>query len=350
MVQGLEDIRTSTILVVDGEAARGEAIVDAFLAAGFSEVLFALDREQAQDLLGSREIDAVVYTLTANDESSVVEPERLLDLGEHVDKRFPLVVVCEAGAGLQVESLAAGAQDYLEYPFEPAELVRRVSKLVELHVLYQQVCHENEMLRRMVSEQMKQLQSARVAMLRSAAGDDLGVQSILKALRMSQSCYILAQAMGLDAATCDQVRLASPMQDIGSIAIPDRILQKSGALSHEEREIIKMHVFAGDDILADQKGEVGAMARLIARHHHERWDGSGYPEGLVGENIPLVARIAAICDVFDALTTDRPHKTAWPVEDAVHEIEKRSGVHFDPSIVPVFLEAVPEVLASRAEE
>ena len=89
------------------------------------------------------------------------------------------------------------------------------------------------------------------------------------------------------------------------------------------------------------------MARLIARHHHERWDGHGYPEGLSGEAIPLVARIAAICDVFDALTTERPHKSAWVVEDAVEEIRPVLGSHFDPSIVPVFIEAIPDILASR---
>ena len=184
-------------------------------------------------------------------------------------------------------------------------------------------------------------------MLQSAAGGDLGVESLLKGLRMSQSCYILARALKLDDDICEQVRLASPMQDIGSIAIPDRILQKNGRLSYEEREIIKMHVLAGDEILAGQEGEVPAMARLIARHHHERWDGNGYPEGLAGDNIPLVARIAAICDVFDALTTERPHKAAWVVDDAIEEIRTRSGSHFDPDIVPIFIDSIPDILASR---
>jgi putative two-component system response regulator len=137
------------------------------------------------------------------------------------------------------------------------------------------------------------------------------------------------------------------MQDIGSIAIPDRILQKDGLLSFEEREIIKMHVLAGDEILEAQAGEVPQMARLIARHHHERWDGHGYPEGLEGEGIPLVARIAAICDVFDALTTERPHKAAWSVDDAIGEIRHRAGTHFDPDIVPVFIGAIPSILDSR---
>ena len=350
MMDGAQDITEATILIVDEEGGRRETMVDAFKVAGFSKLLVVADRGEAESLFASQEIDAVVYAMTLGQEVVAEEGHQLL---EHVDdngRRITGVVVAEAGAGLQVEALAAGAQDYIEYPFEPMEVARRVGKLVELDILYQKVCHENEVLRRMVSEQLKQIQSSRVVMLQSAAGDDLGLQSLLKALRMSQSCYILAQAMDLDVAICEQVRLASPMQDIGSIAIPDRIFQKSGVLSHEEREIIKMHVLAGEEILADHKGELGEMARLIARHHHERWDGSGYPEGLTGEDIPLVARIAAICDVFDALTTERPHKTAWTVEDAVHEIENRAGSHFDPAIVPVFVEAVPAVLASRTRE
>jgi putative two-component system response regulator len=350
MASDVQDLTESTILILDVDVAHRDAMRAAFISQGFSNLLLAESRSAALSLLKERAVDAAVYCVRTAGELETDESGRLVELSADPAVRMPVVVVSPAGANLQLDALASGAEDYLEHPFDSIEVVRRVSKLIELHRLYQKVCEENLVLRRMVSEQMKQLQSARVAMLRSAAGDDLGLQSLLKALRMSQSCYILAQSMNLDATTCEQVRLASPMQDIGSIAIPDRIFQKSGALSRDEREIIKMHVLAGEEILADQQGELGAMARLIAKHHHERWDGSGYPEGLAGEDIPLVARIAAICDVFDALTTERPHKAAWAVEDAVQAIEKRAGSHFDPAIVPVFVTAVPTILASRTRE
>jgi putative two-component system response regulator len=350
MAQDGQDLTDAIILILDDEGPHRDAIKTAFITEGFSNLRLADSRSSATEFAEAETIDAVVYGVTNEHDLDTGESGRLLEFSEDATVRTPVVVVAREGVGLQMAALAAGAEDYLEHPFDSVEVVRRVAKLIELQQLYRTVCEENEILRRMVSEQMKQLQAARVAMLRSAAGDDLGLQSLLKALRMSQSCYILAGAMKLEPEFCEQVRLASPMQDIGSIAIPNRIFQKSGTLSHEEREIIKMHVLAGEEILAEQQGEVGAMARLIAKHHHERWDGSGYPEGLAGEAIPLVARIAAICDVFDALTTERPHKTAWPVEDAVHEIEKRAGSHFDPNIVPVFVGAVPAVLASGTRE
>ena len=166
---------------------------------------------------------------------------------------------------------------------------------------------------------------------------------------MSQFCQLTGREYGL--LQEEQILLlnASPMHDVGKIGIPDRILLKPGKLDAEEWEIMKTHTTIGGLIIGNHPSELLRTARLIALTHHERWDGSGYPNGLKGENIPIYGRITAIADVFDALTSKRPYKEAWTVEDSLEEIKHGSGSHFDPKVVESFLSAMPEILKIRSE-
>ncbi len=172
--------------------------------------------------------------------------------------------------------------------------------------------------------------------------------------RISSLCHDLALAAGLSAAEAEEIRHASVMHDIGKIAVPDRILYKPGRFDDEERAIMQTHAAAGGDILAGSRIPVIRTAETIARTHHERWDGGGYPAGLAGEDIPLAGRICAIADVFDALTSERPYKHAWPVAEALAEIRDQRGRQFDPRLVDLFLAmmsapdagAVPELTAA----
>jgi putative two-component system response regulator len=138
---------------------------------------------------------------------------------------------------------------------------------------------------------------------------------------------------------------ASSMHDIGKIAIPDRVLLKEGPLGPDEWEVMKTHTTVGAQLLAGSRSPVVRMAEVIARTHHEKWDGTGYPEGLRGEEIPLVARMVAVCDVFDALVSDRPYKRAWLVEDALREIESLAGTHLDPELAALFVAKRPDLRA-----
>ena len=139
------------------------------------------------------------------------------------------------------------------------------------------------------------------------------------------------------------------MHDIGKIGIPDHILQKPGKLTPEEWEIMKSHTTIGDDIIGDDNSNLLQVARIIALNHHEKWDGSGYPKGIAGEAIPIEARIVSIADVFDALTSIRPYKTAWTIEEAVDYIKQQSGSHFDPTLVAAFLVALEKIINIRAQ-
>jgi hypothetical protein len=165
--------------------------------------------------------------------------------------------------------------------------------------------------------------------------------------RVAEFSHLFAVKYGMSEDEAELLRLAAPMHDIGKIGIPDSILKKRGVLSEEEYRQMQMHTAFGGEIIGDHHSELLKLARSVAVAHHEKWDGSGYPHGLVGESIPWAARVVAIADVFDALTSDRPYKPAWPVAAAVDHIQARAGTDFDPALVESFIAAMPEMLAVR---
>jgi putative two-component system response regulator len=162
-------------------------------------------------------------------------------------------------------------------------------------------------------------------------------------IRMSHYARLLGVAAGMSEAEADDLLHAAPMHDVGKIGIPDRILQKPGPLDKEEWAIMQSHASIGADIIGEHTHGMLALARNIALSHHEKWDGSGYPKGLAGADIPLEGRICAVADVFDALTSERPYKKAWTVEDAVDLLQKQRGLHFDPDLVDLFIGLLPEI-------
>ncbi|MBL4615757.1 MAG: HD domain-containing protein, partial [Magnetovibrio sp.] len=166
-------------------------------------------------------------------------------------------------------------------------------------------------------------------------------------VRMSKVSEILGRAMGMTEEDARLLLHASPMHDIGKIGIPDGILLKPGKLDPVEWEVMKTHAQIGAEILGDHASPLMQMARQVAITHHEKWDGSGYPKGTSGTNIPLVGRVTAVADVFDALTSERPYKKAWPLEEAVKFITDQAGSHFDPDVVEKFCENLDAIVNIR---
>jgi len=164
---------------------------------------------------------------------------------------------------------------------------------------------------------------------------------------MSHYARLIAEAHGLGEETANIIFNTAPMHDIGKIGIPDSILLKPGKLDAEEWKVMHQHPIMGAEIIGKHENELLETARIIALSHHEKWDGSGYPQGLKGENIPLEGRIVAIADVFDALVSVRPYKKAYPVEESLELMQKQSGLHFDPSLMLAFEKALPEILRVR---
>ena len=170
----------------------------------------------------------------------------------------------------------------------------------------------------------------------------------LHVIRMSHFSKLLALAAGCSPAWAEDLLNAAPMHDVGKIGIPDAVLRKPGPLDADEWATMRRHPEIGAEIIGEHPSGVLQLAREIALAHHEKWDGSGYPRGLAGEAIPLSARIVAIADVFDALTTRRPYKEPWPVQDALDHIAAQAGKHFDPALVALFAPLLPQLLEIRA--
>jgi putative two-component system response regulator len=166
---------------------------------------------------------------------------------------------------------------------------------------------------------------------------------------MGRYASTLAERMGWCPTACGAIGSAAPMHDIGKIGIPDCILLKPGALDEAEWAEMRRHPERGAAIIGEQGRGLMQMAARIALSHHEKWDGSGYPRGLKGEAIPIEGRIVAIADVFDALLSRRPYKEAWPLEKVTAYLAEQAGRHFDPEIVPIFMEAIPRLIEIRAE-
>ena len=170
----------------------------------------------------------------------------------------------------------------------------------------------------------------------------------LHVIRMSHFAQLLALAAGCSPAWAEDLLNAAPMHDVGKIGIPDAVLRKPGPLDADEWATMRRHPEIGAEIIGEHPSGVLQLAREIALAHHEKWDGSGYPRGLAGEAIPLSARIVAIADVFDALTTRRPYKEPWPVQEAMNHIAAQAGKHFDPALVALFAPLLPQLLEIRA--
>jgi len=204
----------------------------------------------------------------------------------------------------------------------------------------------NEVLEERVAERTEEVRATQLELIsrlgRAAERRDTDTGEHIE--RMSYLCARLGRQMGMNAEESEALRHAAAMHDIGKIGIPDRVLLKEGALDAEEWDIMRSHTVIGADVLANSPSPMLQMAEEIARTHHERWDGTGYPAGLAGDDIPLVGRICAICDAFDALTSRRPYKEPWPLADALAEVQAQRGRHFDPTVVDAFfaLDPVPQ--------
>jgi len=211
----------------------------------------------------------------------------------------------------------------------------------------EEVARHNRRLEKTVQDRTADLRETQLEVVRrlAQAAESRDHETGLHITRMSRVASKLAAAAGASATQAEMILHAAPMHDIGKIAIPDYILLKRGPLDLEEWETMKCHAALGAELLTGSRSPVVQMGRSIALTHHERWDGSGYPHGLAGEEIPFASRVTSVCDVFDALISERPYKHAWDVNEALAEIKRQSGRHFDSEIVRLFVDMFPQVLA-----
>ena len=264
-------------------------------------------------------------------------------------REIPLVVVTVVdNREILYRALEAGATDFLTRPIDQFECRARCRNLLTMHQQRLLIKERADWLESQVETATRETRAReRETLLRLAkAGEYRDEETGNHVLRMARYSRLLAEELGLPKHECVDIELAAPMHDIGKIGIPDEILRKPGKHTPGEFKIMRTHTTIGHDILKNSPSRFLQLGAVIALAHHERFDGSGYPRGLAADDIPLAARVVAVADAYDALTSVRPYKKAWPSADAVAYIKEQSGRHFDPKCVSAFvarLEAIVEV-------
>lgn len=334
---------TATILVVD-DAPENIDVLVGILKPSY-QIKVARDGEMAIKIANIRpRPDLILLDIMMPGIDGYETCKRLkLDIAT---RNIPIIfITAKISVEDEARGLSLGAVDYIAKPVTPAIVMQRVKTHLALsnqkQVLYQQV-----------KLQTKELINARNNIIqklgRAAEFKDNETGNHVQ--RMSKYAYVLASAIGMDEASADMLMHAAPMHDIGKIGVPDHILKKTGKLNEEEWKIMKEHATFGGKILDEKNpSPLMEMAKVVAMTHHEKWDGSGYPNGLKANDIPLSGRIIAVADVFDALTSARPYKPAWTIERTIELINNESGKHFDPEIVECFINNLDEILAIKAK-
>jgi putative two-component system response regulator len=322
----IDDSRSSLAMLGSVVSAIGDVDVETFLSPRQ-----ALERSQ------TNQFDLVLVDHVMP-EMDGVELTRRLRASDNY-RTIPIVMVTsDTGNTLRRDAIGAGATDFINKPFDWSELQARVRNLLALRRAHIDLAQHAENLAREVESATRHLIEReeeviwRLARAIEYRDGDTGEH----VSRVAHISKLIAEGLGLSSDRTRNIYLAAPLHDIGKIAIADAILGKPGRLTPEEMAMMRTHVTIGARILENGSSDLIRVAELIAQSHHERWDGTGYPNRISGEDIPIEARIVAIADVFDALCSTRPYKAAWPIEKAYAEIVACSGTHFDPACVDAF--------------
>ena len=264
-----------------------------------------------------------------------------------VKRDVPIVLISVVGdEPVRQAALDAGVMDFLVKPVRSRELRARCKNLLSLRQQGESIKERARSLEHQVLEGMREIEEREREMLyrlaRAIEFRDFGTG--LHLIRMARFAGLIAEGMYLSDDEVRMIELAAPLHDIGKIGVPDAILLKNGRLSEEETAVMRGHPQIGFEILRDSQSRFVQLSAAIALHHHERWDGTGYPNGISGEEIPVAARIVALADVFDALISVRPYKAAWSHDEAVAYVREQSGKQFDPACVEALFRDMAQVL------
>jgi two-component system response regulator RpfG len=348
-VYDLKNFRTAspTVLVLDDQST-GRLVL--------AEVVKGLDKK-INIMMFSDPLEAIEYARTMPVDLVLTDYKMpVLDGIETIRRlrtmypyeQLPIVMTTVVSTrDVLYRAFEAGATDYLIRPVDPIECRVRCQNLLSQRQQYVINSKHARMLEDRIEQVKRDLRLREMDTLFRLAGAadrrDAVTGSHLK--RMAKYSGLIARGMGLSEDEIEEIEMAAPMHDIGKIGIPDAIMQKKGRLTAEEVAIMQTHAQIGYEILKGSPSRFLQAAAVIAQNHHEKFDGTGYPFGLKNNNIPLMARIVALADVFDALTSERPYKEAWEWQKAVDYIIEQKGTHFDPELVDVFLTHIDEARA-----
>jgi putative two-component system response regulator len=334
--------RNARILIVDDEASNVEILRRILTRAGFSRIESTTDSREAKRLYVRHRPDLILLDLRMPNLDGFGVMAELAEIAEA--SYLPILIVsADVTPEARRDALSRGAKDFVSKPFQPDEILLRINTLLETRLLYLQIQSQNQMLEAKVRERTRALEEAQIEIVERLAvaaefrDDNTGQHT----QRVGQMSALLARQLGLPDTQISLIRRAAPLHDVGKIGVPDAILLKMGKLTEQEFAIVKTHTVIGARILSGGKFPLLRLAEEIAFSHHERWDGTGYAE-ISKTDIPLAGRIVAVADVFDALTQQRPYKPAWPIGEAIAEIDRQRGQQFDPGVVDAFLRVIEE--------
>ena len=347
------------LLIVDDEEPVRRALARILSRKGY-ECISVEDATAAREALAGVPFDLVLSDMNMPGESGLDLVKSIV-----VDHPDTATVMCTGldDAELARTAIEIGAYGYIVKPFEPNEILIAVMNALRRRELEIENRHHREHLEDMVKARTTELWTAisdleraqkEIRVSREETIERLSIAAEFKdsetaahIRRMSLYCSMLAERLGEDARRCEEIRLASQMHDVGKIGVPDGILSKPGPLDPEEWKVMKTHAAIGHRILSNSTSELLNQAAVIALTHHERMDGTGYPRGLVEDEIPFEGRIAAVADVFDALTTNRVYRKAFQLGEALEIMKEGRGDHFDPKILDCFFSSMDRVLGIR---
>jgi putative two-component system response regulator len=344
------------ILIVDDQPQNIE-LLEAYLAPQGYEIVKAANGEEALEKLSGNQIDLILLDVMMPGINGFEVTRRVRQDATH--RLLPIILVTALRETEdRIKGIEAGCDDFISKPIDKTELLARIRSLLKVKAYNDLLSNYREELESEVTKRTEELKHA-LEKIKSASLDTiyrLSIASEYKDMdtgehikRVSRYSAAIARRMGLDEKTIETILYAAPMHDLGKIGIPDHILLKPAMLDPAEWEIMKTHTVIGAKILNGSDAEYIKMGEIIARSHHEKWDGSGYPDGLKGKKIPISGRITAIADVFDALTSKRPYKEPFSVEDSLVIIRAGRGNHFDPDVVDAFFAIQDEILAIKKE-
>jgi len=333
------------VVVVDDQST-GRLILEKIIMkiAEDIRVIDFSDPLKALQWLKHNQADLIVtdYRMPGLNGVEFIKEVRKINTGEHIPIMM-ITVVSEKE--VRYEALEAGATAFLTRPIDQIECRTSCRNLLQLHQQHVIIQDRANWLAQQVHDATEQiLQREQETILHLArAGEYRDEDTGNHVIRMSKYSREIASELGLNEQECADLEHAALMHDIGKIGIPDAILLKEGKLTPEEWVIMQSHTTIGYEILSESQSKYMQMGAIIALNHHEKFDGGGYPNRLKGEEIPLIARIVSVADVFDALLSVRPYKKAWPVEDAIAYLKNGAGTHFDPQCVEAFCKRLPQI-------
>lgn len=345
----MDEIDYSAKIIICDDSITNVAILKELLESeGFSEVNAVTDPREVLPCCKENGSDLLLLDIEMPHMNGIAVVEQIRN--EFKSELIPILMLTGvSGHDIKNKALQAGANDFVNKPFDQTEVLLRVKNLIHVRMAYKTQRQANEKLELEVEKRTRELNLATESLIRrlAMAGEFRDSETGNHVIRVGKYSRVLADAYGLPANIAFMIETAAPMHDIGKIGIPDSILLKKDKLSQEEMNTMKSHTKYGAELLGDHSSMVVQMASSIALNHHEHWDGTGYPKGLTGESIPAEGRIVALADVFDALSTVRPYKKSWKMEEVVNYINEQSGKLFDPQLVQLFSKNLDKMLEIR---